>query len=325
MERQSKKRKVTFDPTTTLPVTSTSVANHPNRFEAYKRCSIARNDALSNFITACLIHSHKVTSNHKINNLSLIGENRTGDNYTIGTSSRTTINEATSTGARNHERKLKMTGEDGIDKTNPESLENNNSTSINNRPNTNNSNDVYNNTTNNQIRYNPNPLDHDIKSISKLKLPDIVAPGAASKITCVVSTLSKIYAQRLIKSARAIATSQGYKEDEKILPHHLMEAHRVMTQCGGGDGMFFMQPTRKRIKGLSSHSLDRSGNLDGHCSGAINGIDRNLIQYQAAMEAQKQYDEIMMNRFSCQEVSMVEGGDHSSFSEENVDIDKNEV
>lgn len=356
MEKQSKKRKVTFDPTTLqvlqVPVTSTfetSAANssskssnddinlninlnlnHPSRFEAYKRCSIARSDALSNFITACLIHSHKVTSNQRINNLSLIGgtggsnintttgtstinngEKRTGDNYTTSFSS--TGNEA-----NDGKESRTNDGEDDSAKTNP-SLENNNSSGTR-RPNTNNSNDVHNNTNiNHHTLYNP--LNNDITSISTLKLHDIVAPGAASKITSVVSTLSKIHAQRLIKSARAIATSQGYKEDEKILPHHLMEAHRVMTQYGGGGGgTFFMQPTRKQMKGLSSHSLGRSGNLDGHCSVVISGIDRNLIQYQAAMEAQNQYDEIMMNQFSSQEVSVEGSGD------DNVnDIDENKA
>jgi hypothetical protein len=335
MERQSKKRKVNLDYSAATLTSSSSNDDpniyHPSRFEAYKRCTISRSDALSNFITACLIHSHKVTNNRKVNNLSLIGGggtctgngNGNGNGIGIGNNNgKETTGDNDNTGsdeATSHKEKEKSKTnqyhEGGNEKTNPR-LENNEKTTS--SLYLNNSND---NNNNHNILHNP--LNNDIASISKLKLPDIVAPGAASKITSVVSTLSKIHAQRLIKSARAIATSQGYQENEKILPCHLMEAHRVMTQYGGvygasGGGTFFMEPAKKQMKGLSTHSLGRSGNLDGHCSVAFGGIDKNLIQYQAAMEAQKQYDEIiMMNQSNKQEEAMEEADDDCN-SENNV-------
>ncbi len=123
------------------------------------------------------------------------------------------------------------------------------------------------------------------------RLEELVAPGSASKITAVVSTLAKIYAQRLVQSARAIATNEGYDVNKAILPHHLMEAHRIRSQHGQG---FFMQ-SPQRLDWINNNACGVPSQLDGHAPVALGIPDKNRIKMQAALEAQKLCDEMLNN------------------------------
>jgi len=116
-------------------------------------------------------------------------------------------------------------------------------------------------------------------------LAKLVAPGNAGKITSIVSTLAKINAQRLVQSARMIASSEGYDADKKLLPRHLAEAHRIKSKHGSG---FFMQGNV-----LSSGG---GGGSDGLSSGGGCGnsaADNDHIKFQAALKAQELYDSLI--------------------------------
>ena len=70
-------------------------------------------------------------------------------------------------------------------------------------------------------------------------LSEYVATGASSQITSIVGALAKIYAQRLVRTARRIANGSGHQCQEKILPRHVLDAHKT------SDPGFFLQPSSK--------------------------------------------------------------------------------
>jgi len=125
-------------------------------------------------------------------------------------------------------------------------------------------------------------------STTAIHLEELVAPGSASKITAVVSTIAKIHAQRLIQSARAIATNEGYDIEKELLPRHLMEAHRIRSQHGQG---FFMQSSSSSSSNACGVPSQRP--LDGHAAVALGLPDKNRIKMQAALEAQQICDEML--------------------------------
>lgn len=69
------------------------------------------------------------------------------------------------------------------------------------------------------------------------KLDDLVAPGQASDITMVVTTLAKIYAQRLVATARKLSNNN----DNPLQPHEIHQAAKLRVQQGLDPG-FFLQP-----------------------------------------------------------------------------------
>jgi hypothetical protein len=75
-------------------------------------------------------------------------------------------------------------------------------------------------------------------------LSEYVAPGTASRINLIVGTISKIYAQRLVKSARSVANEKGYSNEKMILPDHVLEAHMKRLKSGVDPG-FYMQPSNQ--------------------------------------------------------------------------------
>lgn len=83
-----------------------------------------------------------------------------------------------------------------------------------------------------------------LSSVAGLK--EYVAPGTASRISLIVGTISKIYAQRLVKSARNVATEKGMNSAQRILPEHVMEAH-IRRSNAGVDPGFYMQPKTQGI------------------------------------------------------------------------------
>ena len=133
-------------------------------------------------------------------------------------------------------------------------------------------------------------------------LSNLVAPGSASKITSVVTTIAKIHAQRLVQSARSIASAQGYSKDEKLQIHHLMEAHRVRSKYKSG---FFMHSSSSTHQSNTNnnnymnrddhHSNCTSMSMDSNFAAAFGRLDKNRVQYEAALQAQEMYDKIMQD------------------------------
>ena len=295
-ESVGKKRRVQFSnigsantPNSTELMKQTEVHQFENpinqsRFEAFKRCTFA-SDAVSNFIACCLLHASEQSYHRRINNLNLIG----GSGSSLF--GKNESHDTTSSGDKDNKEDKKETHNQGADSAKKDQ---------------NNLNLVK------QPKSAPHSVllaysqYHHVNEQNAPQLADLVAPGAASKITSVVITLAKINAQRLIRSARAIATAEGYSEDQKILPRHLMEAHRVRTQYMNG---FFMQPPLNQPKGVSHSTGVRSASLDSNFAAALGKLDKNQIQYQAALEAQTIYDEIMSQ---CKE-SSIKGKDKEEF------------
>jgi len=127
-------------------------------------------------------------------------------------------------------------------------------------------------------------------------LKDIVAPNTSQEITLVVSTLAKMYAQKLIKSARALSTVEGYHHDAKLLPRHLQEAHRHRVRAGMDPG-FFMQSTAKSTAG-AGNGIGNCGSMGGSGSGshtassaaALGVVDKYSRTLEVARAAQEAYD-----------------------------------
>merc|ERR1719491_364718 len=125
-------------------------------------------------------------------------------------------------------------------------------------------------------------------------LKDIVAPDTSQEITLVVSTLAKMYAQKLIKSARALSTVEGYHHDAKLLPRHLLEAHRHRVRAGMDPG-FFMQSTAKSTAGGSGNNCGSmggsgSGSHTASSAAALGVVDKYSLTLEVARAAQDAYD-----------------------------------
>ena len=135
-------------------------------------------------------------------------------------------------------------------------------------------------------------------------LRDLVACDSAQEITVVVSTLAKMYAQRLVRSSRSVATVGGHPIDAPLLPQHILEAHRCRVKAGLDPG-FFMQPLRgSGSESISSGRRTRPvigcggiGDVGGSTFGAaaLGITDRNKIKLQATLAAQEAFDESVGN------------------------------
>jgi len=118
-------------------------------------------------------------------------------------------------------------------------------------------------------------------------LGDLVAPGRSQEITLIVSTLAKMYAQKMIQSARALATVEGYHNDAKILPRHLLEAHRHRVRAGVDPG-FFMQSTTKGSGAVGGNIT--GGSMTASSAAALGQPDRFSLTFEVARAAQEAYD-----------------------------------
>mmetsp|Transcript_7563 Transcript_7563/g.14317 ORF Transcript_7563/g.14317 Transcript_7563/m.14317 type:complete len:190 (-) Transcript_7563:896-1465(-) len=84
---------------------------------------------------------------------------------------------------------------------------------------------------------------------SDLPLPplsEFVASGASNHITLVVATVAKIYAQRLVKAARDVATRDGYHSDCALLPEHVLQAYETRVRQGKDPGFYMQHPSEKK-------------------------------------------------------------------------------
>ena len=256
-----------------------------SRFEAFTRCTFS-GDAVSNFIAACLIHSKEQSEFRRVHNLHLIGGDANGN----GGKKKSGIQIGSS-----------VTHDDA-----PESISADGNNSVDNG-----------NTTANIIdATTPIIMSHQNYTTTP-PLSDLVAPGTASKITSVVTTIAKIHAQRLVQSARSIASAQGYNTNEKLQMHHLMEAHRARSKQHARSG-FFMQSQSSRSQFQSNYCHT---SIDGNFSAAFGRVDKSRLQYQAALQAQKIYDKIIHERTG-QEEDDDDGEDKSMETKDNVGEDK---
>ena len=128
-------------------------------------------------------------------------------------------------------------------------------------------------------------------------LSDVVAPETSQEITVVVSTLAKCYAQRLVASARRVARATGHPDDQPLLSRHLVEAKRYRSSAGMDPG-FFMRVggTCRRSGGggndgsMSTGSTRELGGSTAACA-ALGIKDGGRLRFDAALEAQREYDE----------------------------------
>jgi len=88
------------------------------------------------------------------------------------------------------------------------------------------------------------------------RLSDCVAPGSSVHITFAVSTVAKIYAQRLVQRARNLATERNHGNDVALLPENILEAYQQRVRDGADPG-FFMQADAGTARGaIQMSSLD---------------------------------------------------------------------
>ena len=95
-------------------------------------------------------------------------------------------------------------------------------------------------------------------------LSNFVATGTSSQIALAVTTISKIYAQRLVKSARDLKTEKNNCDDGPLLPENILEAYQQRVKAGVDPG-FFMSTNVAMIRGAirmpSFHVLDLKKNI----------------------------------------------------------------
>jgi|EP00979_Chaetoceros_neogracilis_P001801 hypothetical protein len=96
-------------------------------------------------------------------------------------------------------------------------------------------------------------------------LSEYVAPDTSSQIIVAVTTIAKIYAQRLVKSARDLKTEKNNGDDGALLPENILEAYHQRVKAGIDPG-FFMHgdfgSLRGTIRTPSLNALDLKTNIE---------------------------------------------------------------
>jgi len=127
-------------------------------------------------------------------------------------------------------------------------------------------------------------------------LSNLVVPNSASEIVAVVSAMAKCYAQRLVSAAKRVAvaeeeekkmqgTSTVVEQPQKPLePHHFLEAHRHRQRAGLDPGFWMANPGNNGSSGFNK------GAIGGVEAAALGTIDRERVNYLAALEAQEDFD-----------------------------------
>ena len=128
-------------------------------------------------------------------------------------------------------------------------------------------------------------------------LSNLVVPNSASEIVAVVSAMAKCYAQRLVSAAKRVADAE--EEEKKIQgtstvvedapqkplePHHFLEAHRHRQRAGLDPGFWMANPEHKGTNGFNKGA---TGMVE---AAALGTIDRERINYLAALDAQEDFD-----------------------------------
>lgn len=128
-------------------------------------------------------------------------------------------------------------------------------------------------------------------------LSDLVVPNSASEIVAVVSAMAKCYAQRLVSAAKRVANAE---EEEKKMqgtsitvenapqrplePYHFLEAHRHRQSAGLDPGFWMARPENNVSSGFNKGAV---GMVE---AAALGTIDRERVNYLAALEAQEDFD-----------------------------------
>eukprot|EP00553_Chaetoceros_curvisetus_P006840 CAMPEP_0204625862 /NCGR_PEP_ID=MMETSP0717-20131115/11502_1 /ASSEMBLY_ACC=CAM_ASM_000666 /TAXON_ID=230516 /ORGANISM="Chaetoceros curvisetus" /LENGTH=268 /DNA_ID=CAMNT_0051641649 /DNA_START=69 /DNA_END=875 /DNA_ORIENTATION=+ len=187
-----------------------------DRLAAFRRSTFP-SDAVSSFVATCLVNNGAMARSQRKRGLDL-GAKSLGVGLATSTFASTATATATATGRNNGDEKLLSTTSNASrDGTNT---------------------NTYTNTSTRRAKEEP------VRALS-----EYVAPGTSSQISIIVSTLAKIYAQRLIRCAREVANHSGYSCQEKLLPQHVLEAHSRRVKNGSDPG-FFMQPQDMMRGGL---------------------------------------------------------------------------
>jgi len=132
------------------------------------------------------------------------------------------------------------------------------------------------------------------KEVEVPHLSELVATDASQEITIVVSTAAKFYAQKLVQSARSLATSEGYSSDLKLLPRHFMEAHRHRVNAGIDPG-FFLQSANRLVPTSGMGQSNSLSNSTSSSAAALGIVDRNRLKFEAAIAAEEAYDNLALN------------------------------
>lgn len=134
----------------------------------------------------------------------------------------------------------------------------------------------------------------NVEAAAKVEAPrleDLVAPNNAQEITVVASALAKCYAQRLVTAARRVASSEGYPDVARILPRHLLEAHRHRSLAGIDPGFFLQAPSHtQRLRGMGSGSCTGPVGGSSAAAAALGLTDKHKMRYAAVLQAQDEYD-----------------------------------
>mmetsp|Transcript_18621 Transcript_18621/g.53696 ORF Transcript_18621/g.53696 Transcript_18621/m.53696 type:complete len:243 (+) Transcript_18621:522-1250(+) len=126
------------------------------------------------------------------------------------------------------------------------------------------------------------------------RLEDLVAPKSAQEITVVASALAKCYAQRLVTAARRVASSEGYPDSARILPQHLLEAHRHRSLAGADPGLFLQPPSHtQRVRGMGSGSCTGPVGGTSAAAAALGITDKHRLRHAAVLQAQDEYDKLL--------------------------------
>ena len=136
-------------------------------------------------------------------------------------------------------------------------------------------------------------------------LSNLVVPNSASEIVAVVSTLAKCYAQRLVSAAKRVADVEEEEREtsdvsptttqQPIQPHHILEAHRYRQHAGLDPGFWMASDRTGYCKSGSSGGIMNKKVVGVAEAAALGTVDRDRLNYLAALESQDLYIKAMEN------------------------------
>ena len=136
-------------------------------------------------------------------------------------------------------------------------------------------------------------------------LSNLVVPNSASEIVAVVSTLAKCYAQRLVSAAKRVADVEEEEREtsdvsptttqQPIQPHHILEAHRYRQHAGLDPGFWMASDRTGYCKSGSSGGIMNKKVVGVAEAAALGTVDRDRLNYLAALESQDLYNKAMEN------------------------------
>ena len=121
-----------------------------------------------------------------------------------------------------------------------------------------------------------------------------------------VSTLAKCYAQRLVSAAKRVADLEEEEREtsdvsptttqQSIQPRHILEAHRYRQHAGLDPGFWMASDrTGDNCKSGSSGGIMNKKVVGDAEAAALGTVDRDRLNYLAALESQDLYNKAMEN------------------------------